>query len=89
MPDDESDGAEWMSVERLEELSTLPIPEGLRGDELLEWARYLNNGGCLFAIFSNYFKLRCRCRRTNVISDTGGCASPITVICSANNKRNK
>ena len=45
IPDAESKGAAWMSVEELEQKAGIPPPEGLRGRELLEWAKYIERGG--------------------------------------------
>lgn len=51
VPDEESDGAEWKSVEEIAELDAIPPPQGLRGGELLRWARYIQNGGLIAPIF--------------------------------------
>jgi phosphatase NudJ len=45
VPDAESLGAEWMTVEQLKDLAALPPPKGLRGKELLRWAMYIEAGG--------------------------------------------
>lgn len=46
--DKESESAFWASVEELEAMNELPPPKGLRGDELLVWARYLQRGGPVY-----------------------------------------
>jgi len=43
--DSESLGAAWMTVEALQAKSRAKPPEGLRGRELLHWARYIESGG--------------------------------------------
>lgn len=48
VPDKESEGAEWKSLDELERLSNISPPEGLRGTELLDWAKYLERGGSIF-----------------------------------------
>ena len=50
IPDAESKGAAWLSLTQLEEKSRIPPPEGLRGRELLEWAKYIENGGHIFPL---------------------------------------
>ena len=50
VPDSESLGAAWMTVEELDEKSKLPRPEGLRGSELLDWARYVERGGAVYPL---------------------------------------
>ena len=50
VPDEESKGAAWMTVEELEKKSDLSPPEGLRSDELLVWAKYLLNGGPVYPL---------------------------------------
>ena len=50
IPDAESKGAAWLSLTQLEEKSRIPPPEGLRGKELLEWAKYIENGGQIFPL---------------------------------------
>jgi len=51
VPDQESEGAAWMSVRRLEEKRGVhPSEGGLRGEELLKWAKYIENGGKIFPI---------------------------------------
>ena len=40
-PDEESVASKWMSLEELRALKRLPPPQGLRGDELLVYAKYL------------------------------------------------
>ena len=49
-PDQESLGAAWMSLEQLEEKKLLPPPTGLRGSELLDWARYIEGGGTIYPL---------------------------------------
>lgn len=46
--DKESESAFWASVEELEAMSKIPPPKGLRGDELLVWARYIQRGGPVY-----------------------------------------
>ena len=48
VPDAESKGAQWMTVKQLEEKEMMPPPFGLRGMELLEWAKYLEDGGSIY-----------------------------------------
>merc|ERR1711991_496417 len=43
--DAESLSAKWMTTAELEALSRKPPPQGLRGDELLVYARYIESGG--------------------------------------------
>lgn len=50
IPDAESKGAAWMSVEELEQKAGIPPPEGLRGRELFEWAKYIERGGQIFPL---------------------------------------
>ena len=45
VPDHESEGAAWLTVGELEALAGHRPPQGLRGRELLHWARYLEAGG--------------------------------------------
>ena len=49
-PDDESLGAAWLSLSELEQKSHKPPPQGLRGRELLDWARYIENGGAIYPL---------------------------------------
>lgn len=49
-PDRESNGAAWLTVSQLVEKAGKPPPEGLRGTELLEWARYIENGGTIYPL---------------------------------------
>ena len=45
VPDEESNGALWVTPEELISIvQATPVP-GLRGPELLDWANYLQNGG--------------------------------------------
>ena len=55
IPDAESMGATWVSLDQLKQLQLLPPPEGLRGPELLHWAQYIENGGTIYplSVFSN------------------------------------
>lgn len=47
VPDDESNGASWVSIATLEEWDK----QGkLRGDELLQWAKYIRNGGTIYPL---------------------------------------
>lgn len=41
--DKESDGAEWLSLDEIRQKALLPLPEGLRGSELLIYAEHLHN----------------------------------------------
>ncbi len=50
VPDEESEGAFWVTLDELEALSNVPPPKGLRGDELLVWARYLEKGGPIYPL---------------------------------------
>ena len=43
VPDEESEEARWVSIQELHELGN--SSPGLRGEELLEWAAYLERGG--------------------------------------------
>jgi len=43
--DAESKSAAWLSIEELEAKAELSPPDGLRGRELLDWARYVEKGG--------------------------------------------
>eukprot|EP00947_MAST-08B_sp_MAST-8B-sp1_P002270 g2270.t1 len=45
VPDTESNGAAWMTLDEIEAKSGLPPPEGLRGRELLKWGRGGGGGG--------------------------------------------
>lgn len=46
VPDEHSECASWMTIRDLEQLTTKPPRQGgLRGEELLNWGRYLQNGG--------------------------------------------
>lgn len=47
IPDEESLGAAWLTVDELRAKQNLPPPEGLRGPELLNWATYIENGGTI------------------------------------------
>lgn len=50
VPDDESLRAAWLTLAELEELVQHPPPRGLRGDEPLVWARYLEDGGPVYPL---------------------------------------
>lgn len=50
VPDEESLSARWMSIDELERLSHIPPPDGLRGDELLTYARYIEAGGPIYPL---------------------------------------
>ena len=51
VPDEESLGAAWLSVEELEIKKGLsPSDGGLRGTELLDWAKYIEGGGKIYPI---------------------------------------
>jgi 8-oxo-dGTP diphosphatase len=50
IPDDESKSARWVSVAELEAMAALPPPAGLRGDELLVWAHYLEKKGPIYPL---------------------------------------
>eukprot|EP01129_Flabellula_baltica_P011175 TRINITY_DN4838_c0_g1_i3.p1 TRINITY_DN4838_c0_g1~~TRINITY_DN4838_c0_g1_i3.p1 ORF type:complete len:200 (+),score=47.87 TRINITY_DN4838_c0_g1_i3:468-1067(+) len=39
-----------MTVQELEEKADIPPPSGLRGRELLDWARYLEAGGAIYPL---------------------------------------
>ena len=47
--DAESNGAAWTTTAELRKMAELPLPRGLRGGELLEWGKYLEEGGHVFA----------------------------------------
>jgi len=49
-PDKESMGAAWLTTQELEEKKSIPPPDGLRGKELLDWARYIESGGTIFPL---------------------------------------
>ncbi len=48
--DRESKSARWVSVAELEAMAEVPPPKGLRGDELLVWAKYLERGGPIYPL---------------------------------------
>jgi ADP-ribose pyrophosphatase YjhB (NUDIX family) len=48
--DRESVRAAWLSIKDLEEKSSARPPEGLRGPELLDWARYIERGGAIYPL---------------------------------------
>ena len=48
--DKESESARWLSVAQLEAMADVPPPAGLRGDELLVWAKYLERGGPIYPL---------------------------------------
>lgn len=48
--DKESVSAAWLSLDELEEKGKLRPPHGLRGKELLVWARYIENGGTIYPL---------------------------------------
>lgn len=50
VPDSESLGAAWLSVDELRRKEGLPPPEGLRGTELLRWAEFIEAGGAFAPI---------------------------------------
>jgi len=50
VPDSESLGAQWMSMEELRSKKNIRPPEGLRGNELLHWAQYIEAGGAIAPI---------------------------------------
>jgi ADP-ribose pyrophosphatase YjhB (NUDIX family) len=43
-------GGAWLSIDELEALENEPPPNGLCGRELLEWGRYLKEGGTVFPL---------------------------------------
>eukprot|EP00301_Raphidiophrys_heterophryoidea_P005651 c12352_g1_i2.p2 GENE.c12352_g1_i2~~c12352_g1_i2.p2 ORF type:complete len:204 (+),score=44.31 c12352_g1_i2:73-612(+) len=45
VPDVESDGAAWMTLDELRGLAKHPPPNGLRGHEILNWAEHVERGG--------------------------------------------
>ena len=47
-PDSESEEARWVSLDELLELKVLP--PGWRGDELYNWAKYIEDGGKIYPI---------------------------------------
>ena len=48
IPDKESEEARWVTLKELEQMRN--IPPFLRGEELLEWGNYLENGGIIFPL---------------------------------------
>lgn len=50
VPDEESKGAAWLSLQDLRDRNKLPRPDGLRGTELLDWATYIENGGKIYSL---------------------------------------
>mmetsp|Transcript_23945 Transcript_23945/g.35149 ORF Transcript_23945/g.35149 Transcript_23945/m.35149 type:complete len:330 (+) Transcript_23945:62-1051(+) len=50
IPDEESLGAEWLTLSELKEKETKRVPQGLRGKELLKWGTYVANGGFIAPI---------------------------------------
>ena len=48
--DSESLGAAWLTVEELQAKENIPPPIGLRGGELLNWARYIESGGLISSL---------------------------------------
>ena len=46
VPDKESMKASWVTLQEAAALDN--TPDGLRGDELLVWAQYLENGGAIY-----------------------------------------
>ena len=51
VPDNESLGAAWLSVQELEvKREIAPADGGLRGTELLHWAKYIENGGKIYPL---------------------------------------
>jgi len=49
-PDEESMSAKWFTVQELEEMRSIPPPRGLRGSELLQWGKYLEQGGSVYPL---------------------------------------
>jgi 8-oxo-dGTP pyrophosphatase MutT (NUDIX family) len=49
-PDKESVGAAWLTVDQLENKKKEPPPAGLRGKELLHWAKYIEAGGTIYPL---------------------------------------
>ena len=50
-PDEESLSAKWMTVKELEALALLPPPQGLRGEELLLYAKHIEqNKGPIYPL---------------------------------------
>ena len=47
VPDSESNGAAWLTLDEIEAKSGVPPPEGLRGRELLHWGKYVEAGGAV------------------------------------------
>ena len=48
--DSESEMAQWVTIKELQELAK--IPPGLRGNELLDWATYIEAGGLISPLYS-------------------------------------
>jgi 8-oxo-dGTP pyrophosphatase MutT (NUDIX family) len=49
-PDKESLGAAWLSLEELKAKKNISPPEGLRGEELLDWGTYIESGGTIYPL---------------------------------------
>jgi 8-oxo-dGTP pyrophosphatase MutT (NUDIX family) len=49
-PDKESLGAAWLSLEELKAKKNIAPPEGLRGEELLDWGTYIESGGTIYPL---------------------------------------
>lgn len=50
VPDNESKGAAWLTVDELKAKNKLSPPNGLRGTELLDWATYIEQGGTIYPL---------------------------------------
>ena len=53
VPDAESNGAAWLTLEELKQKLDHPPPVGLRGEELLRWGTYVASGGLISPISVN------------------------------------
>eukprot|EP00586_Coscinodiscus_wailesii_P013910 CAMPEP_0172498170 /NCGR_PEP_ID=MMETSP1066-20121228/110255_1 /TAXON_ID=671091 /ORGANISM="Coscinodiscus wailesii, Strain CCMP2513" /LENGTH=186 /DNA_ID=CAMNT_0013271351 /DNA_START=58 /DNA_END=618 /DNA_ORIENTATION=- len=49
-PDEESVGAAWLCLEELKAKKGVRPPDGLRGNELLDWATYIESGGTIYPL---------------------------------------
>eukprot|EP01013_Petalomonas_cantuscygni_P020329 TRINITY_DN3864_c0_g1_i1.p1 TRINITY_DN3864_c0_g1~~TRINITY_DN3864_c0_g1_i1.p1 ORF type:complete len:188 (+),score=14.58 TRINITY_DN3864_c0_g1_i1:122-685(+) len=50
VPDEESVGSAWLTLEEIEAKASRPPPKGLRGHEGLEWGRYVAAGGPVYPL---------------------------------------
>ena len=50
VPDEESLGAKWLSLDEIREKQKIPPPEGMRGPEIMIWSSYIEKGGPIFPL---------------------------------------